>query len=160
MHFLRNTRCEGLDRGCQMIQQAEEFDLAFKVSEGKEEAPKVVAFIEKLMNNGGRGRMLLEAMSNNSLKFQLMRLAEAYPDRLQINLLNEGMVLSYYVLLVNNSKDARVIIGLEHLSRLEAAYNNSISIELPLTETAKGYIKNHLNELNKYGSPIIKRYGE
>jgi|GEM_PF-4006228 len=107
------------------------------------------------MKNGGRGRLLIEYTHEEALMVAGKSLVEKYPEGLEINILEEECELSYTVLLVENAKQAHTIIGLEHLNKLGTLCKDNISIELPLSENDKTFIKKHLNELNKLGSPII-----
>lgn len=155
MRFLRSNRYESLNRGCELIQQAIEIDLAFKRPEREAETSKLLKLVEKLLDNGGRGRILIENTPDEALMVSGKRLIEKYPEQLEINILEEECELSYSVLLVENSQQAHTIIGLDHLNKLGTLCKDNISIELPLSENDRAFIKNHLNELNKLASPII-----
>ena len=155
MRFIRSNRYESLNRGCELIQQAVEIDLALKRPEKEAEVTKLFKLLEELMENGGRGRLLIEYTPEEALIVDGKRLVEKYPDRLKINILEEECELSYTVLLVENSQQAHTIIGLDHLNKLGTLCKDNISIELPLSKNDRAFIKNHLNELNKHASPII-----
>ena len=155
MRFLRSNRCESINRSCELIGQAREIDLAFKSPTNDIEAYKLIELLEVLLRNGGRGRVLLEHTHYIPLLEDWKELQEKYRDRLEINLLKEKCDLNYSVLLADNHNETHTIIGLDHHKKLGTLCKDSISIELPLSNDDKAYIKNHLNELNRFSSPII-----